>query len=50
VLRLLYLGHVCGKVDVRKLLDDVLQTDADLKQPRALFRKTEDGWRPSFAA
>lgn len=50
LLRLLYLGHVCGKVDVRKLLDDVLQTDAGLVQQRACFRKTEDGWRPSLAA
>ena len=45
ILRLLILDHLCGRVSVRKRLDEIIETDATAKNQRAIFQKTSGGWR-----
>ena len=50
ILRLLVLEHLCGRVAVRKRLDEIIETDAATKNQRTLFEKTEEGWQQARAA
>lgn len=50
ILRLLYLDHHCGKrFRIRKLLDKIIETDAATGDQRAVFHKTQTGWRAAAA-
>ena len=48
VLRALYLGNVLGKVDVRKLAEQLRAMD-EVNTGKQLFGPTEKGWRPIAA-
>jgi DNA-binding transcriptional regulator YiaG len=50
ILRLLYLDHHCGKrFRIRKLLDKIIETDSMASDHRAVFQKTQNGWRAAAA-
>jgi DNA-binding transcriptional regulator YiaG len=44
LLRVLYLGHVSKKVDVRKLAEDLRAMDDEPMTGKQLFKPTEHGW------
>ncbi len=48
LVRVLYLGHVAKKVDVRKLAEQLRQMD-DATTSKQLFAPTEHGWQPIAA-
>jgi transcriptional regulator with XRE-family HTH domain len=50
ILRLLILDHLCGRVAVRKRLDEIIETDAGVRSQRTLFKKTKEGWQQAEAA
>ncbi len=50
ILRLLILDHLCGRVAVRKRLDEIIETDAGVRNQRTLFKKTKEGWQQAQAA